>query len=99
MNNHKRYHYTKLINPDSFRLVLLEPSATLTAPLQCSLFISTFLEYDLDIIDRYTALSYVWGNAIDKRTISIDDKYCLKITATLEQALRDLRDARRKLKV
>jgi hypothetical protein len=99
MNNQERYHYTKLTNPDSFRLILLEPSPTLTAPLQCSLLFSTLLDYDEDIIDYYTALSYVWGNANDKGTISIDGKYFLEITATLEQALRYLRDARRELKV
>jgi Heterokaryon incompatibility protein (HET) len=99
MDNQERYHYTKLTNPDSFRLILLQPSPTLTAPLKCSLLISTLLEYDEDVIDHYTALSYVWGNAIGKRTISIDGKYFLEITATLEQALRYLRDARRELKV
>jgi hypothetical protein len=80
-------------------LILLEPSPTLTAPLQCSLLISTLLEYDEDIIDHYTALSYVWGDAIDKRTVSVDGKYCLEIIATLEQALRYPRDARRDLKI
>jgi hypothetical protein len=99
MDNRELYHYTKLTNPDSFRLILLEPSLTPTAPLQCGLLISTLLEYDEDIIDHYTALSYVWGNANEKGTISIDGKYFLEITPTLEQALRYLRDPRRELKV
>jgi hypothetical protein len=87
MDNQGVYHYTKLTNPDSFRLILLEPSPIVIAPLQCSLLISTLLDYDEDIVDHYTALSYVWGNANDKGTISIDGKYFLEITATLEQAL------------
>jgi hypothetical protein len=83
-HNQERYHYTKLTNPDSFHLILLEPSPALTAPLQCSLLISTLLEYDEEVIDHYTALSYVWGDAIDKRIISIDGKFSLEVTATLE---------------
>ncbi|KAH6702864.1 heterokaryon incompatibility, partial [Leptodontidium sp. MPI-SDFR-AT-0119] len=39
----------------------------------------------------YTALSYVWGDASDRRHISIDGK-SLSITASLHCALRHIRD-------
>lgn len=41
----------------------------------------------------YTALSYVWGDATDIRQINVDGK-ALDITASLEEALRYIRDSK-----
>jgi hypothetical protein len=50
------YSHTPLSLPRSIRLLVLEPAATLDAPLKCSL-----REEDLDTASLYHALSYVWG--------------------------------------
>ncbi|PMD32104.1 heterokaryon incompatibility, partial [Hyaloscypha variabilis F] len=47
---------------------------------------------------NYTALSYVWGDANDLTTISTDGRP-LRITTSLECALRHLRDTKRALNV
>lgn len=51
----------------------------------------TLVEYDHDVVDHYVALSYVWGDETDKRAISIEGKK-LEITASLDCALRHIRD-------
>ncbi|PMD39536.1 HET-domain-containing protein, partial [Hyaloscypha variabilis F] len=66
--------------------------------IQCSLKDATLAEYRDDIADHYVALSYVWGDANDKRCIMVDGKR-LDITASLDSALRHIRDARRVLHV
>jgi hypothetical protein len=55
-------------------------------------------EYRDDICDHYIAISYVWGDQNDTRTISVDGKR-LQITASLDSALRHVRDHRRVLRV
>jgi hypothetical protein len=52
----------------------------------------------VDIYDNYTALSYVWGDANDLTTISVDGRP-LRITTSLECALRHLRDTKRALNI
>lgn len=91
------YEYTELVQPDAFRIILLQPSTVLASPIQCTLVTTTLLEYDNDIVDHYTALSYVWGDEKDKRTVVVDGK-SLEITATLESALRHIRDPQRVLR-
>jgi hypothetical protein len=54
--------------------------------------------YYHDVVDHYVALSYVWGDETDKRAISIGGKK-LGITASLDCALRHIRDRRRMLHV
>jgi hypothetical protein len=66
--------------------------------MQCSLKDATLAEYRDDIADHYVALSYVWGDANDKRCIMVDGKR-FNITASLDSALRHIRDARRVLRV
>jgi hypothetical protein len=92
------YKYRPLIEPDSFRLILLKPTLSPAAQVECSLLHSTLSICDREIIDHYTALSYVWGDPQQTRQISVDG-YQMTITATLEAALRDLRDGSRVLRV
>lgn len=47
-----------------------------------------------NISNHYIIISYVWGNTDDVRLMLIDRK-CLYITASLESALRHVRDCRR----
>jgi Heterokaryon incompatibility protein (HET) len=90
--------YKTLTEPDSFRIILLQPSTIHDAPLQGSLVHSTLSQCDRDIIDHFSALSYVWGDATKLGSITIDD-IAVGITATLEAALRDLRDGSRIMRV
>jgi hypothetical protein len=92
------FKYKILVESDSFRIILLEPSVSHDAPLQCKLLHTTLSLCDRDIIDHYTALSYVWGDATQRGQISIED-VAVDITATLEAALRDLRDRNRAVRV
>ncbi|KAE8446535.1 hypothetical protein EG329_011867 [Mollisiaceae sp. DMI_Dod_QoI] len=91
------YCYTPLQEPDAIRLIVLRPSLDLQSPLDISLVSTTLSACNDDIIESYTALSYVWGDANDKRMISIDGK-SLEITASLESALRYIRDEKRELR-
>jgi hypothetical protein len=67
-----KYLYTKLAEPDSFRLILLQPSPRLNAPQQLTIVTATLSQYEDDIVDHYVAVSYVWGNQKDIRTIGVD---------------------------
>jgi hypothetical protein len=92
------FRYKPLTEPDSFRLLQLHPSSSAASQIECTLLHSTLSLCDREIIDHYTALSYVWGNPLETARISVDG-HQLTITATLEAALRDLRDDTRILRV
>ncbi|KAN0108640.1 Heterokaryon incompatibility protein (HET) domain containing protein [Hyaloscypha variabilis] len=89
------FPYQPLVEDDSIRLVLLQPPSTdKSDELRCTLYHTTLSRCDDDIIDHYTALSYVWGDAKNVRTIWINNLQAT-ITANLHSALRDLRDQER----
>jgi hypothetical protein len=92
------FNYRPLTEPDSFRLILLQPSLSHAAELHCNLLHPTLSECDRDIIDQYTALSYVWGDPSNTGCIYIDETP-MTITATLQAALRDLRDSSRVVRI
>jgi len=93
-----QYEYSQLNGPDAIRLIHLQPCKDLEAGIECSLKDATLAEYRDDICDHYIAISYVWGDQDDTRTISVDGKR-LQITASLDSALRHVRDHRRVLRV
>lgn len=88
------YVYQKLHVPDAVRLILLNPSPDLNSPLEGSLFPTTLSNCQNDLIENYTALSYVWGDPTRIATIEIGGQ-SLGITASLNSALRYLRDQTR----
>ncbi len=91
------YEYRPMTEPDGIRLIELEPSQDLSAPLKCALLHTQLSLYNnLDIHGHYTALSYVWGNPEKNMKLFIDDKR-LDITTNLCLALLDLRDEVRSL--
>lgn len=94
MSEHDVYEYSAITEPGTIRLIRLQPSPDLEAAIQCSLIHRTLEECQDDIIDHYTALSYVWGDETDRQNIAIDGK-SLDITASLDCALRHLRDETR----
>jgi hypothetical protein len=92
------FTYKNLTEPDSFRLILLQPATSHEQDLQCTLEYTTISRCDREIIDHYTALSYVWGNPFQQGLIYIDETPVI-ITTTLDAALRDLRDRHRILRI
>jgi Heterokaryon incompatibility protein (HET) len=92
------FKYRSLTGTDSFRLILLEHSLSHNADLRCSLVHTSLSQCDRDIIDHYTALSYVWGDPTRTGSVYVDG-HRFTITATLEAALRDLRDPSRVLRI
>jgi hypothetical protein len=92
MAQQEHFRYQERIDPRSFRLILIQPCPDITTPLETKLITTTLGEYDNSILDHYSALSYVWGDANDRRTVFIDDK-------TLDSALHHIRDPKGELKV
>jgi hypothetical protein len=90
MESQDRYQYSALTEPNAIRLIVLQPSVDVGSQLNCSLIHTTITECEEDVIGHYTAISYVWGDVSDIRTIVVDAK-TLEITATLDFALRHIR--------
>jgi hypothetical protein len=70
--------------PHSFRLLLLNPGQ-FHSPIS-----GKIIEYSLDDRPEYESVSYVWGTASERESISLDDKY-IAVTASLATALQYLR--------
>jgi hypothetical protein len=93
------YQYSKLTpGVGAIRLILLQPSYDLEAEIHCSLFTTTLRECEDDIAEHYVALSYVWGSQVERSTIIIDGKP-KSVTASLDCALRHVREDRRILRL
>jgi hypothetical protein len=92
------FTYQPLTEPDSIRLLLIQPATSHTTSIKCKLLHTTLSRCNHEIIDHYTALSYVWGNASHTKTINVDGR-SVTVTATLEAAIRDLRDLNRPLHI
>jgi hypothetical protein len=98
MAEDESFQYQERIGTGSFRLILIQPHPDVAAPLEGKLITTTLDEYDNSILDHYIALSYVWGDANDRRTVFMNGK-TLDITATLDSALRHIREPKRELKI
>ncbi|KAL2192534.1 heterokaryon incompatibility protein-domain-containing protein [Corynascus similis CBS 632.67] len=85
--------YASLPEPDSFRLLLLEPSEDYDADLRGQLIHTTIREREDDIYTGYLALSYVWGDLSSSLggLIHLDHGQALPLTASLDAALRSIR--------
>jgi len=90
------YRYEPLAHHDSIRLLTLQPGLPGTN-IFCDIEHTTLSECD-DIYLAYTALSYVWGDPADSRTLFVQG--CpITVTANLLAALDDLRDERQPLRL
>ena len=89
------YQYSELAGKDAIRLICLHPCDDLEASVECSLIHTSLSGYRHDFGGdfHYIAISYVWGDPNDLRLISINEKG-LYITASLESALRHIREGR-----
>lgn len=96
--NAKAFAYQPLTAPDAIRLVVLDPAKDDRTPLLGTLLHTTLSDCDYELVEPYTALSYVWGNSTETGTIYISGQ-AVTITATLASALRHLRDATRPRRV
>ncbi|PQE30874.1 hypothetical protein CJF32_00011334 [Rutstroemia sp. NJR-2017a WRK4] len=86
-----QYQYPPLsLGPDSVRLLRLLPHEDKNAPIQCQLF-----DYSLQEPGKrthlYDALSYVWGDSKNPRSIYIGE-HNLPVTENLHAALSHLRN-------
>lgn len=94
MEDAQQYQYTPLLEPDAFRIIVIHPALSIESPLSCSLIHSNLFHCNQPLIDNYSALSYVWGDANNRKTVSVDEKPLL-VTASLDPALRHLRDRKK----
>lgn len=85
------YTYTPLEGADSIRVLALNPTTQPDDPLSGTLLPTTLTACHFDLLFGYTALSYVWGPPETPESIFLDGNE-FKITASLHEALRDLRD-------
>lgn len=92
------YRYSPLTERGAIRLIILQPDHDLTAPIQCSLISTTLLACHDDLIENYTALSYVWGDASQRKDVLVDGLR-MDITVSLDLALRHIRDSVRTIRV
>ncbi|KAI1035043.1 hypothetical protein LB503_011718 [Fusarium chuoi] len=90
--------YKPLEYRDSFRLLHLEPSLDHSADLKGSLHLATLSDYNYDLIEPYTALSYFWGDASHKGVIHLGGR-AMEIAASLDAVLRDMRDRSRVFRI
>lgn len=82
------YPYPALLSdPSAIRLVVLLPALEAHADIECRLCNSTLSRSD---IDRYEALSYVWGDPSKRKSITVENRV-FQATQNLEAALRNLR--------
>ncbi|KAI0474712.1 heterokaryon incompatibility protein-domain-containing protein [Xylaria cf. heliscus] len=86
--------YSPFTEDDCIRILLLQPAISRDDDLRGSLQQIFLARYNDDLIESYTALSYVWGDPtpVDKILLNGHE---LGITANLGAALRDMRDASR----
>jgi Heterokaryon incompatibility protein (HET) len=84
-----RFQHSRLQSPRSIRLVRLQPSSELSAPLDLNL-LEVSLEHFSSQANSYEALSYVWGAPSGTVPCMCDGKELL-ITPNCNEALQHLR--------
>lgn len=84
--------YLPITEPDGIRLADVQPDIDPGTPIHCSLIYTTLSECGREVSNHYAALSYVWGDSTNPRTVWIDDEFEVQITTNLFLALRGLRD-------
>lgn len=80
------YSYESLTDGDAIRLMHLEPALDPNSPLRFSFTRGSVS----DLVAKYEAISYTWGEALTECPLFVDDTH-VPITKNLDQALRSLR--------
>jgi hypothetical protein len=80
------YHYQLLTPSAQTRIIVLEPSLNVSAPLICRID-----ELRIESDEGFQALSYTWGEPSFTETLIVDKVYFLRITSNLRDALRRFR--------
>ncbi|EPE31133.1 hypothetical protein GLAREA_04100 [Glarea lozoyensis ATCC 20868] len=94
-----RFSYKPLESPDSIRLLLLEaPSDDHAEIITGHIQHTTLTQCERDLIEPYTALSYVWGDASITKAVLVDGAP-VQVTVNLFNALRDIRDQKRVMRL
>lgn len=96
-NAAQTFEYQPLTEPDGIRLLVLHPAENL-AEIRCSLVHTTLSQCEYEVIDHYTALSYVWGDPSILKTIRVN-QVPVKITTNLHDALLHIRDTSRPIRM
>ncbi|RWA11912.1 hypothetical protein EKO27_g3216 [Xylaria grammica] len=88
------FSYSLIYKKDHLRVLSLEPARDRDADLIGSLRVTTLRDEYEELVEPYTAISYVWGDRtpVDKILLNGHE---LGITENLGAALRDIRDATR----
>lgn len=85
------YTYRVLEFTDSIRVLNLQPRANSREDeIRCTLQHVTLSAIEYDLTPHYTALSYVWGDVSDQRTILVDG-FQFHVTTNLFRALKSIR--------
>ncbi|KAK0110848.1 hypothetical protein ONS96_002437 [Cadophora gregata f. sp. sojae] len=95
-NPTEQYVYQPIQDNDGIRLIQLKPSISRDSIISCELIHTRLRTVKQDILEHYTALSYVWGDATQTTVIMVGEQ-TLEITKSLDSALRHLRDETRVL--
>jgi hypothetical protein len=93
-----KFRYKPLDSPDSIRILLLHPAPASSVNIHCDLIYTTASACDQDLFEHYVALSYVWGSTDDLQTIFLENRE-LKITRNLSEALHNLREEKRAIRL
>ncbi|KAK3370946.1 heterokaryon incompatibility protein-domain-containing protein [Lasiosphaeria ovina] len=83
----KMYEYNTLEANDSIRLLELLPGQE-QEPIRCRLLCTSIKDAE----DTYTAISYVWGDALARANVLCGQDQTMNITASLASALQAVRD-------
>jgi hypothetical protein len=92
------YQCHPLTESDGIRPFEIRPAIPRIAMAEGYLVHTTLTECCDEVVDHFTALSYVWGDAPDTTTILVDGKP-LSVTKTLDLALRHLREPKMVIRV
>ena len=92
------FSYRPLAELDAFRILHVQPSPDRSALINGMFEHTTLSKYEYDILNPYTALSYVWGDASDQRIIWVDGQP-FAVTKNLHKALECLRDDNKSLSI
>lgn len=92
------FSYQPITDKDGIRLIVLHPASPHSNEIHCSLVNTTISRCDYELIEPYTTLSYVWGDATNLKVIFIHNAP-LQITSSLHSALKNIRDATRPMRI